>query len=297
MATIDETNIFAPQDPDTGQTYQLFNVDAIKQKQAQTKEQYNTVKEQIKAGNLDQAYEGFTQLPFADQMLLYINPVTGVPLESYEVVKFGAEAQPRLKTFKEFGFDMLDPRKKLFGGVLPSPVTVGDKGSAFMSGLAGLGVLGGAFDLANIPKAIFSPFVRKAPLYSKQEGTGGGGIGGLSKQEFIQKEINEKARDGLFVSNLNKYLISTAPKNLKGQALLDHIQANKSKGGYKADEIKFSGLETFIKNNPQATTQEAIDYLSTNKLTVQSTRLVDPLSDDSIFMKPEIDPTDPILIA
>ena len=295
MATIDETNIFAPQDPDTGQTYQLFNVDAIKQKQAQTKEQYNTVKEEIKAGNLDQAYEGFTQLPFADQMLLYINPVTGVPLESYEVVKFGAEAQPRLKTFKEFGFDMLDPRKKLFGGVLPSPVKVGDKGSALMSGMAGIGALGGAFDLVNVPKAILSPFVRKAPLYSAtEEGTGGGGIGGLTKQEFVQKEINEKARDGLFVSNLNKYLISTAPKNLKGQALFDHIQANKSKGGYKADEIKFSGLETFIKDNPQATTQEAIDYLSLNTPKVESKKLVDPISDDSIFMEPKADPIDPL---
>jgi hypothetical protein len=296
MATIDETNIFAPQDPDTGQTYQLFNADAIKQKQVQSKEQYNLIKDQIKAGNLDQAYEGFTQLPFSDQMLLYINPVTGVPLESYEVVKFGAEAQPRFKTFKEFGLDMLDPRKKLFGGMLPSPVKVGDEGSALMSGLAGLGVLGGAFDLANIPKAILSPFVRKAPLYSKQEGAGGGGggIGGLTKQEFVQKEINEKARDGLFVSNLNKYLISTAPKNLKGQALFDHIQANKSKGGYKADEIKFSGLETFIKDNPQATTQEAIDYLSLNTPKVESKKLVDPVSDDSVFMEPKADPTDPL---
>ena len=295
MATIDETNIFAPQDPDTGQTYQLFNADAIKQKQVQSKEQYNLIKDQIKAGNLDQAYEGFTQLSFPDQMLLYINPVTGVPLESYEVVKFGAEAQPRFKTFKEFGLDMLDPRKKLFGGMLPSPVKVGDEGSALMSGMAGIGALGGAFDLVNVPKAILSPLIRKAPLYSKQEGTGGGGgIGGLTKQEFIQKEINEKARDGLFVSNLNKYLISTAPKNLKGQALFDHIQANKSKGGYKADEIKFSGLETFIKDNPQATTQEAIDYLSLNTPKVESKKLVDPVSDDSIFMEPRAEPIDPL---
>ena len=44
MATIDETNIFAPKDPDTGQTYQLFNIDAIRQKQAQSKEQFNTIK-------------------------------------------------------------------------------------------------------------------------------------------------------------------------------------------------------------------------------------------------------------
>ena len=294
MATIDETNIFAPQDPDTGQTYQLFNVDAIKQKQAQTKEQYNTVKEQIKAGNLDQAYEGFTQLPFADQMLLYINPVTGVPLESYEVVKFGAEAQPRLKTFKEFGFDMLDPRKKLFGGVLPSPVTVGDKGSAFMSGLAGLGVLGGAFDLANIPKAIISPFVRKAPLYSKQEGTGGGGIGGLSKQEFQKQEIETKARDGAFFSPLNKYLITKAPKNLKGQALLDHIVANQSKGGYKLDEIKLTGVDQYLVENPQANTQELIDYASQNKPKVFSKVLGDAESMDEIFLPSVAEPLDPI---
>ena len=259
MATIDETNIFAPKDPDTGQTYQLFNIDAIRQKQAQSKEQFNTIKKQIKAGNIDQAYEDFTQLPAPDQMLLYLNPATGVPIETYEVVKFGAEAQPRFKTFKEFGFDMLDPRKKLFGGMLPSPVTVDDKGSALMSGLAGLGVLGGAFDLANIPKAILSPFVRKAPLYSKQEGTGGGGIGGLSKQEFQKQEIETKARDGAFFSPLNKYLITKAPKNLKGQALLDHIVANQSKGGYKLDEIKLTGVDQYLVENPQANTQELID--------------------------------------
>jgi hypothetical protein len=49
MATIDETNIFAPKDPNTGKTYQLFDADAIKQKQIQSKEQYNLIKEQIKA--------------------------------------------------------------------------------------------------------------------------------------------------------------------------------------------------------------------------------------------------------
>ena len=295
MATIDETNIFAPKDPDTGQTYQLFNADAIKQKQVQSKEQYNLIKEQIKAGNLDQAYEGFTQLSFPDQMLLYINPVTGVPLESYEVVKFGAEAQPRFKTFKEFGLDMLDPRKKLFGGMLPSPVKVGDEGSALMSGMAGIGALGGAFDLVNVPKAILSPLIRKAPLYSKQEGTGGGGgIGGLSKEEFMQKEIETKARDGAFFSPLNKYLITKAPKNLKGQALLDHIVANQSKGGYKLDEIKLTGVDQYLVENPQANTQELIDYASQNKPKVFSKVLGDTKDMDEIFLPSVADPIDPL---
>jgi hypothetical protein len=47
------------------------------------------------------------------------------------------------------------------------------------------------------------------------DGQGGGGIGGLSKQEFNQQEIDTKARDGMFVSPLNKYLITTAPKKFK----------------------------------------------------------------------------------
>jgi hypothetical protein len=270
MATIDETNIFAPQDPDTGQTYQLFNVDAIKQKQAQNKEQFNTIKEEIKAGNLDQAYEGFTQLPFADQMLLYINPVTGVPLESYEVVKFGAEAQPRFKTFKEFGFDMLDPRKKLFGGMLPSPVKVGDKGSALMSGMAGIGALGGAFDLVNVPKAILSPFVRKAPLYSKQEGTGGGGIGGLSKQEFQKQEVQRYAREGsgLEYSPTIKGLIEKAPKNLKGKSLTQWMLSNPALAKPKElEHLKVDGesIISFIESNPQMEVNQIIEKASLNK--------------------------------
>tara|TARA_R100001443_G_scaffold19226_2_gene30618 strand:+ start:1364 stop:3868 length:2505 start_codon:yes stop_codon:yes gene_type:complete len=270
MATIDETNIFAPQDPDTGQTYQLFNVDAIKQKQAQNKEQFNTIKEEIKAGNLDQAYEGFTQLPFADQMLLYINPVTGVPLESYEVVKFGAEAQPRFKTFKEFGFDMIDPRKKLFGGMLPSPVKVGDKGSALMSGMAGIGALGGAFDLVNVPKAILSPFVRKAPLYSKQEGTGGGGIGGLSKQEFQKQEVQRYAREGsgLEYSPTIKGLIEKAPKNLKGKSLTQWMLSNPALAKPKElEHLKVDGesIISFIESNPQMEVNQIIEKASLNK--------------------------------
>jgi len=255
MATIDETNIFAPQDPDTGQTYQLFDADAIKQKQVQSKEQYNLIKEQIKAGNLDQAYEGFTQLPFSDQMLLYINPVTGVPLESYEVVKFGAEAQPRLKTFEEFGFDMLDPRKKLFGSVLPSPVTVDDKGSALMSGLAGLGVLGGVFDLANIPKAILSPFVRKAPLYSKQEGTGGGGgtsdIQPQPKRDFAG-----------FVSSVEK--VALGPQKFgSGKDLINYIESPK-RSGISAKELEYIDFDQ-IRNNPNLTKEDVVKYIQDNR--------------------------------
>ena len=256
MATIDETNIFAPKDPNTGQTYQLFDADAIKQKQIQSKEQYNLIKEQIKAGNIDQAYEGFTQLPFIDQMLLYINPVTGVPLESYEVVKFGAEAQPRLKTFKEFGFDMLDPSKRLFGGLLPSPTKFEDKGSALMSGLAGLGVLGGAFDLVNIPKAIISPFVRKAPLYStRAEGTGGGG--GISdippqpKRDFAG-----------FVSSVEKQALGPQ-KFGSGKDLINYLESPR-RSGISPKELEYLDFDQ-IRNNPNLTKEDVVKYIQDNR--------------------------------
>jgi hypothetical protein len=128
------------------------------------------------------------------------------------------------------------------------------------------------------------------------DGQGGGGIGGLSKQEFNQQEIDTKARDGMFVSPLNKYLITTAPKNLKGQALLDHIKANQSKGGYKADEIRYTGVEEYIKENPEATTADAIDFISENKVRVQQNVYKDNVnsSEPELFQEPEFEPINPI---
>jgi hypothetical protein len=126
------------------------------------------------------------------------------------------------------------------------------------------------------------------------DGQGGGGIGGLSKQEFTQKEIDTKARDGMFISPLNKYLITTAPKNLKGQALLDHIKANQSKGGYKADEIRYTGVEEYIKENPEATTQELIDYASENKPRIVVETLGDEADSQDIFLPERVEAIDPI---
>ena len=273
-------------------TYRTFLEAKEKQKVA---EQRKAVAQSLLEGDTTKAYEGFTELPMVtDQLPAYMTPILGNLIDEKERRYFEEKAGREFKDPRDVELEMLmasDPRDvKQF--------TEKDPVSGAISTLAGASSLIGIGEVPSLFKAgIFSvfPSLRKAPLYSKQEGTGGGGgIGGLTKQEFVQKEINEKARDGLFVSNLNKYLISTAPKNLKGQALFDHIQANKSKGGYKADEIKFSGLETFIKDNPQATTQEAIDYLSLNTPKVESKKLVDPVSDDSIFMEPRAEPIDPL---
>ena len=323
MATIDETNIFGlpltrqyglepkqatpmseeekasrqeyerivGSDNKFGLTYEGFL--KAKQRQAISK-QREEVARSLLEGDTTKAYEGFTELPMVtDQLPAYMTPILGNLIDEKERRYFEKKAGREFKDPRDVELEMLmasDPRDvKQF--------TEKDPVSGAISTLAGLSSLIGIGEVPSLFKAgIFSvfPSLRKGMTAKTMDEQGGGGIGGLSKEEFMQNEIETKARDGLFVSNLNKYLISTAPKNLKGQALFDHIQANKSKGGYKADEIKFSGLETFIKDNPQATTQEAIDYLSLNTPKVESKRLVDPVNDDSIFMEPRAEPLDPL---
>jgi hypothetical protein len=166
---------------------------------------------------------------------------------------------------------MLDPRKKLFGGMFPSPIKVEDEGSAFMSGAAGIGALGGAFDLVNVPKAILSPLIRKAPLYSAtEEGTGGGGIGGLSKQDFQKQEVQRYAREGsgLEYSPTIKGLIEKAPKNLKGKSLTQWMLSNPALAKPKElEHLKVDGesIISFIESNPQMEVNQIIEKASLNK--------------------------------
>lgn len=165
-----------------------------------------------------------------------------------------------------------------------------------MSTLAGASSLIGIGEGPSLVKAGIMgmfPSLRKGMTAKTMDGQGGG-IGGLSKEEFMQKEIETKARDGAFFSPLNKYLITKAPKNLKGKALLDHIVANQSKGGYKLDEIKLTGVDQYLVENPQANTQELIDYASQNKPKVFSRVLSDTKDMDEIFLPSVADPIDPI---
>ena len=61
MATLDNVNLFAPKDPKTGKTYELFDAEAIKQKQEQQKQQRDeaarVLAEELEAGNIKKAYE------------------------------------------------------------------------------------------------------------------------------------------------------------------------------------------------------------------------------------------------
>jgi hypothetical protein len=324
MATLDETNIFglpltrqyglepkptpAPMseqeqanrqefesrigsDNKFGLTYEGF----LKAKEKKlVSDQRMQVAQALAEGDTDKAYEGFTELPMVtDQFPAYMTPVLGNIIDEKERRYFAEKAGRELKDPRDVELEMLmasDPRDvKQF--------TTQDPVSGAMSTLAGVSSLIGIGEGPTMLKAGIMgafPSLRKGMVAKSMDGQGGGGIGGLSKQEFTQKEIDTKARDGMFISPLNRYLITTAPKNLKGQALLDHIKANQSKGGYKADEIRYTGVEEYIKENPEATTQELIDYASENKPRIVVETLGDEADSQDIFLPERVEAIDPI---
>jgi hypothetical protein len=324
MATLDETNIFglpltrqyglepkpapAPMseqeqanrqefesrigsDNKFGLTYEGF----LKAKEKKlVSDQRMQVAQALAEGDTDKAYEGFTELPMVtDRFPAYMAPVLGNIIDEKERRYFAEKAGRELKDPRDVELEMLmasDPRDvKQF--------TTQDPVSGAMSTLAGVSSLIGIGEGPTMLKAGIMgafPSLRKGMVAKSMDGTGGGGIGGLSKQEFTQQEIDTKARDGMFISPLNRYLITTAPKNLKGQALLDHIKANQSKGGYKADEIRYTGIEEYLKENPEATTQELIDYASENKPRIVVETLGDEADSQDIFLPERVEAIDPI---
>ena len=241
----------------------------------------------------DTALESFFKTPFMFQMGQYVFDPTGVPTD---VSEFDYASRKLDEEFKE---NPLTPESFYF-----NPVTMGyepmytneQRQYKQQRDIALLSIPPGIGGIAGIAQSVlgFPARALRRGMTMDGQGGGGGGISGLSKQEFIQQEIDTKARDGMFISPLNRYLITTAPKNLKGQALLDHIKANQSKGGYKADEIRYTGVEEYIKENPEATTQELIDYASENKPRVEVETLGDEMDQDNIFLPIKADPFDPL---
>jgi hypothetical protein len=242
----------------------------------------------------DTALESFFETPFMFQMGQYIPDPTGLPTDiaeaEYSGRKFKESREARGKGTEFYPGPLGFEDRPFYPDMTPE-----EAGLKLQQGLAMASIPPGIGGIAGIAQSMIG--LPSKVLRSKSmdgQGGGGGGIGGLSKQEFTQKEIDTKARDGMFISPLNRYLITTAPKNLKGQALLDHIKANQSKGGYKADEIRYTGVEEYIKENPEATTQELIDYASENKPRIVVETLGDEADSQDIFLPERVEAIDPI---
>jgi hypothetical protein len=64
-----------------------------------------------------------------------------------------------------------------------------------------------------------------------------------------------------FVSPSLKVMIERGPQNIKGPQILDWLKASTNKG-IKPDEVKELGIESYVKENPQATLSEVVEAVS-----------------------------------
>ena len=222
--------------------------------------------ENLESGDIKKAYEeGFTQLPIAEQLGVYINPITGVPVETYETGYFADEAGFQMKKPGEALLDLVNP---LSSPLERLPFTAEDPMSAALAPLSALGALGGLGELANIPKAGLMALRRFQQ--KSMDGGGGGGIGGLPPDAF-EADVKQFAFDPL--SNLKsptiESLIRNAPKNLKGNQILDWLNSKGAPSkGVKPKELPFLRIDQFIKDNPNATLPEVIEHASKNQINI-----------------------------
>ena len=110
----------------------------------------------------------------------------------------------------------------------------------------------------------------------------------------LQADVTKFATDEYgFVSPTIQALIEKAPPNLKGQQIVEWAKANANKG-VKPKELEFLGLDTFIADNPNATTREAIEGISGNRVRVSQNIYSGEAAEELVFERtvPETDPLD-----
>jgi len=285
MATLDNINIFANGGPaentiedeyqklvavfespmvmGTPPTFEEFVF--LRQKSQAAGVARQTMLDEIGTGNVKKAYEeGFTQLPMAEQIAAYVNPVTGVPIEAYETGYFADEAGFGMKNLPEFALDVLNPNKNILQKL---PFKAEDPMSAALAPLSALGMLGGIGELANVPKAAILMVKR---MNQKTMDGGGGGIGGLTIPN------QEPTRDLAGYKSNTLEEAKSVSAEMSPKALLQYIKSNKrtnpssNKTGtaLKQTEINEIDFETFEAQYPNKdyTNEDILKYIDDNRV-------------------------------
>ena len=285
MATLDNINLFADGGPTSnsiedeyqklvavfdspgvmGSPPSFEEFVAMRQKSQAADTARQTMLDELGTGNVRKAYEeGFTQLPFAEQMGAYVNPVTGIPIESYETGYFTDEAGFGLKSPQEFAMDVLNPTKNIFQ---KTPIKAEDPMSAVLAPLSALGAIGGAFELANIPKASLMALRR---YQQKTMDGGGGGIGALPVP-IIEPSLDLAGYKSNVLEEAKAISSELSPK-----ALLQYVKSNKrtnpsnNKTGTglkqtEIDEIDFAAFEAQYPNKDY-TNEDILQYIDDNRV-------------------------------
>jgi len=115
------------------------------------------------------------------------------------------------------------------------------------------------------------------------------GIGALEEtKRMLQEQVNTFARNENFVSPSISVMIK-APRNLKGQGILQYLNKNA-----KPKELEHLGLDEFIKNNPNATMDDAIQHASENQVRINKDYRFDDADRPSMEFTSEISDADPL---
>jgi hypothetical protein len=238
----------------------------------------NILAENLESGDIKKAYEeGFTQLPIAEQLGVYINPITGVPVETYETGYFADEAGFQMKKPGEALLDLVNP---LSSPLEKLPFTAEDPISAVLAPLSAAGALGGIGELANIPKAGLMALRRYQQ--KSMDGGGGGGIGGLPKPQ--QETTKDLAG---YKSNVYEEAKAVADE-LSPKALLQYLKSNKRTNpqnnklgiGLKQTELDEIDLDAFEAQYPNKdfTNEELLQYVNDNRVQLyRVSRSEDPM--------------------
>lgn len=114
-------------------------------------------------------------------------------------------------------------------------------------------------------------------------------------QQKIQQEVDELAKtpNKEFTSPTLRGLLESAPRNLKGQALIDWTRANANKG-IKPKEVEVLDLENYIKANPDQNVKEVVQGVKDKQIKVSKEIYEDFGAPEIDFdvTKPAFDPLD-----
>ena len=263
MATLDETNIF--ETPVTAQEPKRFSPEYFaqrKEQKAEQKEQYKalgqSVRDNLALGNIEQAYESFTQLPVIDQMVLYMTPAVGNVIDAYEAKYFAEKSGRQLKDPEAYQLELLmggDPREV-------RPFTQKDPVSGAFSTLAGLSSLFGAGEIPSALKAVTLPLARRFGMVSRTgtEG-GGGGITQLVPESSTDIAGYKSNLEGLALKGQNMEDQKT------GMDLLNYLKSPKrTNEGISPKEQEFVQFEKIFevtgKTPETLTKQDVVDYVT-----------------------------------
>jgi len=139
--------------------------------------------------------------------------------------------------------------------------------------LQGLGLAGDALYAAPVVGPVLGATVGTSLKGISNLGKLGKAVRAASKSDegiaALKTDVDMFARDDSgFISPTIQALIEKAPANLKGQQITEWANANANKG-VRPKELGFLGLDEFVAANPNATTREAVEGISGNRVRVR----------------------------